>query len=243
MLYWKLIESHLSDPRIIISNESREYTFRQLHARVRSYSVFFRSRGLKAGDRVLIVDCEPLETVVLLLACISEGLVFVPVSRHMGTKERDEIVESCSPALILDGEEDPTTEEVWDEEACIKDRKQYPEDTLVYIIYTSGTEGTAKGVCGSQKQILFCSDVINRRLGNNPGDRILCSLPLTFDYGLYQVFLAFMSGAQLYLSSREMLQRIPYLLKKWKITGFPTLPTVAALLSESVSKEGAVLHP
>ncbi len=230
MLYWKLIESHLSDPRIIISNESREYTFRQLHARVRSYSVFFRSRGLKAGDRVLIVDREPLETVVLLLACISEGLVFVPVSRHMGTKERDEIVESCSPALILDGEEDPTTEEVWDEEACIKDRKQYPEDTLVYIIYTSGTEGTAKGVCGSQKQILFCSDVINRRLGNNPGDRILCSLPLTFDYGLYQVFLAFMSGAQLYLSSREMLQRIPYLLKKWKITGFPTLPTVAALL-------------
>ena len=83
MLYWKLIESHLADPRIIISNGSQEYTFRQLHARVRSYGAFFRSRGLKAGDRVLIVDREPLETVVLLLACISEGLVFVPVNRHM----------------------------------------------------------------------------------------------------------------------------------------------------------------
>lgn len=231
MLYWKLIESHLTDPRIIISNESREYTFRQLHVRVRSYSAFFRSRGLKAGDRVLMVDREPLETVVLLLACISEGLVFVPVSRHMRTKDRDEIVKSCSPALILDGTVDHAAEEVWNEEACIKDRKQYPEDTLVYIIYTSGTEGTAKGVCGSQKQILFCSDAINRRLGNNPGDRILCSLPLTFDYGLYQVFLAFMSGAQLYLCSGEMLQRIPYFLRKWKITGFPTLPTVVTLLA------------
>lgn len=233
MLYWKLIESHLADPRIIISNESRGYTFRQLHARVRSYSAFFRSRGLKAGDRVLMADREPLETVVLLLACISEGLVFVPVSRHMRMKDRDEIVKSCSPALILDGTADLAAEEIGNEEACIKSRKQYPEDTLVYIIYTSGTEGTAKGVCGSQKQILFCSDAINRRLGNNPGDRILCSLPLTFDYGLYQVFLAFMSGAQLYLSSGEMLQRIPYLLKKWKITGFPTLPTVAALLAKT----------
>lgn len=230
MLYWRLIESHLADPRIVISNGSEEYTFRQLHARVSSYGRFFRSRGLKAGDRVLIVDCEPLETVVLLLACISEGLVFVPVNRYMRTDERDAIVKSCSPTLILDGTEDLKTGVSWDEDACDRDRKQYPEDTLVYIIYTSGTEGTPKGVCGSQKQILFCSDAINRRLGNNPGDRILCSLPLTFDYGLYQVFLAFLSGAQLYLSSGEVLQRIPYLLKKWKITVFPALPTMAALL-------------
>lgn len=230
MLYWRLIESHLADPRTVISNGNREYTFRQLHARVRSYGALFRNRGLKAGDRVLIVDREPLETVVLLLACISEGLVFVPVNRHMRTEERDEIVKSCSPALILEGTEDPAPEETGKEETCIEDRKQYPEDTLVYIIYTSGTEGTPKGVCGSQKQILFCSDAINRRLGNNHEDRILCSLPLTFDYGLYQVFLAFLSGAQLYLSSGEVLQRIPYLLKKWKITAFPAMPTMAALL-------------
>lgn len=129
----------------------------------------------------------------------------------MTTDERDAVVKSCSPALILDGSADPEAETAWDEDACIEDRKQYPEDTLVYIIYTSGTEGTPKGVCGSQKQILFCSDAINRRLGNNPEDRILCSLPLTFDYGLYQIFLAFLSGAQLYLSSGEVLQRIPYL--------------------------------
>ena len=230
MLYWRLIESHLTDPRIVISDGSREYTFHQLHARVRSYGAFFRSRGLKAGDRVLIVDREPLETVVLLLACISEGLVFVPVNRHMRTEERGEIVKSCSPALILEGPEDLAAEETGKEEIWIEDRKQYPEDTLVYIIYTSGTEGAPKGVCGSQKQILFCSDAINRRLGNNYGDRILCSIPLTFDYGLYQVFLAFLSGAQLYLSSGEMLQRIPYLLKKWKITAFPALPTMASLL-------------
>ena len=228
MLYWRLIESHLADSRIVISNGSQEYTFRQLHARARSYGIFFCNRGLKAGDRVLIVDREPLETVVLLLACISEGLVFVPVNRHMGINERNEIVKSCSPALILDGTVD--LEVAWDEDTYIGDRKQYPKDTPVYIIYTSGTEGRLKGVCGSQKQILFCCDAINRRLENNPEDRILCSLPLTFDYGLYQVFLAFLSGAQLYLSSGEMLQRIPYLLKKWKITAFPTLPTMASLL-------------
>ena len=230
MLYWRLIESHLEDPRIVISDGSREYTFRQLHARARLYGAFFRGRGLKAGDRVLIVDREPLETVVLLLACISEGLVFVPVAGLMRAEERDKIVKSCSPALILDGVSDFADDASWGEEACIEDRKQYPEDTLVYIIYTSGTEGMPKGVCGSQKQILFCSDAINRRLGNSPCDRILCSLPLTFDYGLYQVFLAFLSGAQLYLSSGEVLQRIPYLLKKWKITAFPSLPTMASLL-------------
>ena len=227
MLYWRLIESHLTDPRIVISDGSREYTFHQLHARVRSYGAFFRSRGLKAGDRVLIVDREPLETVVLLLACISEGMVFVPVNRHTSMEERDEIIKSCSPALIIDSMEKPAGEAA---PTCAEDRKKYPENTPVYIIYTSGSEGAPKGVCGSQKQILFCCDAINRRLGNNPNDRILCSLPLTFDYGLYQVFLAFLSGAQLYLSTGEVLQRIPYLLKKWQITALPTLPTMAALL-------------
>lgn len=230
MLYSMLIESHLDEPRVIIADEEREYNFAQLHARVRSYSAFLRSRGLKKGDRVLIADREPLETVVLLLACISEGFVFVPMNKNTGHEDREEIINNCTPALIIDAGTDIPAELQTDTQNGIENRKKHSKDTLVYIIYTSGTEGKARGVCGKQSQILFCCDAINRRLGNNKNDRILCSLPLSFDYGLYQVFLAFMSGARLYLDCGEMLQHIPYLLRKWRITAFPTLPTTAALL-------------
>lgn len=228
MLYSELIESHLEDPRVVLSDGKTEYTFKQLHARARACGAYLRSRGVKTGDCVLIMDREPLETVVLLLACISEGIVFVPVSMHIGAEDREKIIQSCAPALIVDRE--TAIEDSISPNRVKENRKKLPVDTLVYILYTSGTEGRMKGVCGKQKQILFCTEAINKRIENSGKDRILCCLPLTFDYGLYQVFLAFMSGAQLYLDDGEMLQRIPYLLRQWKITAFPTLPTVAALL-------------
>ena len=140
---------------------------------------------------------------------------------------------SCKPAFILDSEIHALIVPPLVQSDTLYNRKKFSEDTLVYIIYTSGTEGKAKGVYASQKQILFCCNAINRRLKNSKKDRILCSLPLSFDYGLYQIFLAFLSGAELYLEKGEMLQRIPFLLRKWKITAFPTLPTVASLLTRT----------
>ncbi len=228
MLYYKLVEAHLKDARIAVSDGKQEYTFLQLHKRVRSCAAYLRSRGLLKGERVLLADLEPLETVVLLLACISEGYIFVPVGKQMTWEEREEIINSCSPTLVISGRTD--FEKAIVETEVVERRNRLPEDTPVYIIYTSGTEGRLKGVCGSQKQILFCSEAINRRLGNHENDRILCSLPLSFDYGLYQVFLALLSGARLYLHAGDVLQSIPYVLREWKITGFPTLPSAAGLL-------------
>lgn len=230
MLYYRLIESHLADSRIVIADEKKGYTYQELHEKACLYIKYFRRKGLKTGDRLLITDSEPLETVVLLLACIAEGLIFVPVNRHIMEVDREEIIKNCTPSLIIDSAEDFISDMEEYGQSGLLDRKKCSKDTLVYIIYTSGTEGKAKGVCGSQKQILFCCDEINKRLNNSKDDRIFCGLPLSFDYGLYQVFLALVSGAKLYLDGGEVLQRIPFLLKKWKITAYPTLPTVAALL-------------
>ena len=48
---------------------------------------------------------------------------------------------------------------------------------------------------------------------------------------MYQVFLSFLSGAVLYLDRGDVIQRIPYLLSNWSITGFPTIPSVANSLN------------
>lgn len=61
-------------------------------------------------------------------------------------------------------------------------------------------------------------------------DRILCALPLSFDYGMYQVFLALFNGAELFLDASRVVQRIPYLIRYWEITVLPTIPTAAQFL-------------
>jgi len=68
-------------------------------------------------------------------------------------------------------------------------------------------------------------------LENRPDDIILNVLPLSFDYGLYQLLMAVKFGGTL-VQERSFLY--PYetidLLIKEKITGFPIVPTVAAIL-------------
>jgi len=105
-------------------------------------------------------------------------------------------------------------------------------NSLAAIIYTSGSSGTAKGVMLTHRNMTSAAGAISDYLGHHSEDIILSALPLSFDYGLYQVIMACERGAQLILERSFAL--LPKLLKRLaacKVTGFPCLPTVAALLA------------
>lgn len=102
---------------------------------------------------------------------------------------------------------------------------------LASIIYTSGSTGTPKGVMATHLNVVSAVNSINTFLQNSASDIVLNVLPLSFDYGLYQIFLMFACGGTLVLEKRF---GYPYdLLKKLetsKVTGFPLVPTIASLL-------------
>lgn len=105
---------------------------------------------------------------------------------------------------------------------------------LAAVIYTSGSTREPRGVMLPHRQMLFATGAINAVIKNTPEDIVLCGLPLSFDYGLYQIFLTFQVGAKLVLErdfSHPMA--IPYLLKTHEITGFPGVPAIFALLLRS----------
>jgi acyl-coenzyme A synthetase/AMP-(fatty) acid ligase len=107
-------------------------------------------------------------------------------------------------------------------------------DLPAFLIYTSGSTGTPKGVICPHRQVLFATRAINSVLRNTPNDVILCGLPLSFDYGLYQIFLSFDSGALLVLEpSFQNPLVIPGLLQRWGVTGFPGVPSLFASLLRS----------
>jgi amino acid adenylation domain-containing protein len=104
---------------------------------------------------------------------------------------------------------------------------------LAVIIYTSGSSGSPKGVMLTHSNMLAASGSINSYLCNTETDVLLCALPLSFDYGLYQMILAFQVGARLVLErSFKLLPQILSKLDKEGVTAFPCVPTVAALLDE-----------
>ena len=63
---------------------------------------------------------------------------------------------------------------------------------------------------------------------------ILDVLPLSFDYGLYQVFLAFRAGARLVLERSFVYPTLMLdLLVRERVTALPVVPMIAAMLLQA----------
>jgi acyl-CoA synthetase (AMP-forming)/AMP-acid ligase II len=102
---------------------------------------------------------------------------------------------------------------------------------LATIIYTSGSTGEPKGVMSAHCNVVAAARSITQYLQNTPDDIILDTLPLSFDYGLYQVFMAALFGGTVVLEpSFAFPYRVLERLVQEHVTGFPIVPTVAALL-------------
>jgi long-chain acyl-CoA synthetase len=127
---------------------------------------------------------------------------------------------------------------------------------LAALIYTSGSTGRPKGVMMTHANILAATTSINSYLQNGPDDAILDVLPLSFDYGLYQLFLAMQSGARVLLERSFAFPTVMLeLMARERVTALPIVPMIAALLLKHdlapydlgalryITNTGAVLPP
>lgn len=102
---------------------------------------------------------------------------------------------------------------------------------LAALIYTSGSTGKPKGVMLTHLNIVSAATSITTYLENTADDVILNVLPLSFDYGLYQVLMAFKVGATIVLErSFTYPHAVIEKLVREKVTGFPIVPTISAIL-------------
>jgi amino acid adenylation domain-containing protein len=102
---------------------------------------------------------------------------------------------------------------------------------LACLIYTSGSTGDPKGVMSDHSNVVFATDSITAYLENVEEDVVINVLPLSFDYGLYQLLMVFRFGGTLvlekgFLYPAAMLKRI----ERERVTGLPGVPTIFAVL-------------
>ena len=103
---------------------------------------------------------------------------------------------------------------------------------MAAILYTSGSTGRPKGVVLSHRNMLAGALSVSGYLRNTPEDRILCVLPLSFDYGLSQLTTAFASGACAVLMNYLLLRDIVEAVEQEAITGLAAVPPLWVQLSQ-----------
>ena len=136
---------------------------------------FLRDRGLKPGDRCVLLAHNSVRWVAMDLAILSEGLIAVPLYARQAPAELAGMMKDCSPALLVCGDVDlqgaiasvwpaappsVTLDEIFSEiedydisseaeaeaTAAAKVPRPLQDADPAAIIYTSGTSGEPKGV-------------------------------------------------------------------------------------------------
>ena len=238
MLYNALITSHIDDnTSIVLTDMTKQYTYTQIDQICHRVGCQLKRYGVKPLDRVIIRADRTLDTVLIILSCIRLGVCFIPVSPAVSEEMLLDIIKDSSPVLVVGSFEQDAImqclpvallQDISDEEES--PNSELEEDTIVYILYTSGSTGIPKGVVAPMKNVEFCVYAINERIKNTANDKILCCLPLSFDYGLYQIFLALSAGACLVVAPEVPLPQIVSFLAKEEITGFPAMPAMLNML-------------
>lgn len=102
---------------------------------------------------------------------------------------------------------------------------------MAALIYTSGSTGDPKGVLHTHQSMVFALGSLIEYLRLSAEHRILCVLPLAFDYGLYQLLMSVSVGATLVLERSftypvQIFKRI----EEFEVTVFPGVPTIFAMM-------------
>lgn len=138
-------------------------------------------------------------------------------------KKPEEIVGSSGRQLFF--------QDIQEEYSGVRQQCNLTGRELACLIYTSGSTGEPKGVMSGHDNMVFASGSIISYLENESRDIVMNVLPLSFDYGLYQLLMTFRFGGTLVLEkSFAFPAKALKLMDSETVTGFPGVPTIFSIL-------------
>lgn len=234
-------------------------TYAELDAMSDRLAAGLRARGIGRDDRVLVFLDNCWEAAVAIFAVLKAGATFSPINASTKSDKLAYIAGNCGAAAVISQprlaavvaesltlgarfplvaltEPSPLLPDAADFGELLQTTVIGPchigiDLDLAMLIYTSGSTGRPKGVMMTHRNIEAAATSITTYLANTSDDVILNVLPLAFDYGLYQLLMSVKVGATLVLEkSFAFPQAIFATMRAEKVTGFPLVPTMAAMI-------------
>jgi amino acid adenylation domain-containing protein len=232
------------DKTAIVCGEARP-SYRELALRAAGLARELKRRGVRRGGRVVLFLQNSPEVVIGVFGVLAAGGVFCIVNPGTKADKLAYILNNARAcALITEPRLAAAASEAVSRAPSVENVLVTPIDLsdearpqggialdLATIIYTSGSTGFPKGVMMTHANVVAAATSITAYLESRADDVVLCVLPMAFDYGLYQALMCAKVGATLVLEKSftypaVVLER----LREERVTGFPLVPTLAAML-------------
>jgi len=210
-------------------------TYARLDRHATYLAQILRSHGVGVGDHVGVFVRRSVPMIVGILATLKVGAAYVP--QHVGVAPDSQLQFVCRTAAMkvvltlselvpqlpsFDGGEDkspgtaPVVVDIQEAMAASRSadfveplvtRRLTPDNTC-YIIFTSGTTGTPKGVQVTHRNVTNLLLTSPGNLGMAPGLRVGQILSIQFDMGAWEMLGCLMNGATLVLRGKSIQQTV-----------------------------------
>ncbi|TSE34915.1 malonate--CoA ligase [Tepidimonas charontis] len=233
------------------------YTWRDLDRGSAMLANELIGRGLVPGARLVAQVDKSVEALMLYLAALRAGLVYVPLNTAYQPAEVAYFIDNAEPAAVVCTPDrfgwvsklafragaqavytlGPDRQGTLLERAAHRADTQTPvpvgRDALASIIYTSGTTGRSKGAMLTHGNLLANAQTLRTYWGWQPQDVLIHVLPIFHVHGLFvAVHGALLNGSpMLWAAKFDPRLVLDWLPRATVFMGVPTLYT--RLLSES----------
>ncbi|MGP0093189.1 MAG: AMP-binding protein [Xanthobacteraceae bacterium] len=236
--------------------EGSTISYGEMLARTAQIARVLRAVGAQAGGRVAAKVAKSPEQILLYLACLRAGLVYVPINPDFKTAETAHILHDAEPEVVIGtpGEEDALralapaarTLRILSLDAsgagslmaaAAAECAEFEEpavrgDDLAVILYTSGTTGRPKGAMLSHGNIAANGLSLSAFWRFTSADVLLHALPAFHSHGLFvSLSCTLLSTSSVILCDRFNLDQTISLMPR--VTVFMGVPTMYTRLVTS----------
>ena len=209
---YALLEAHFPADRSAACLETPDgavWTFAGVEAESARYANLMRERGVAPGDRVAVQVEKSPRALILYLACLRAGAVYLPLNPAYPERELDYFLGDAEPRMVVVRPEslnglarlcerhsiaEPLTLGTGDDGDLVAAGRSMPDifDTveresgdLAALLYTSGTTGKPKGAMLTHANLYSNARVLHAAWGFQEGDVLLHMLPIFHTHGLF----------------------------------------------------------
>ncbi|MBQ0713508.1 MAG: malonyl-CoA synthase [Porticoccus sp.] len=194
---------------VFLEHERGNLFYSQIQNETGQLTALLKQLGVKKGDRVIVQVDKSAEAVLLYLACLRAGAIFIPLNTGYTAKEVDYFIDNANPHLIvcrpqdldaitasakalnvphvmtLDDQGSGSLIEGKNNAPCSNDIERCEGSDVACILYTSGTTGRPKGAMLSHDNLSSNANVLHSYWHWEDGDVLLHALPIFHVHGLF----------------------------------------------------------
>jgi long-chain acyl-CoA synthetase len=242
-----LTDSSKADPeKLALIDDDSKFTFSQLEEKVIKFSSFLNQFKEKSVISILFENTS--EFVISYLGIINSGCVAHLIPTGISQSNLQNQISSAQPKLILSSNsyfnqiDDIELENLEKlkfsdvKEISSKNKTPSPTD-YAYLIYTSGTTSTPKGVPITHSSCIFSTKNIAKTLHYSKNDVDLLPLQMSHSFGLGCLHTSLYVGSTLVLQKNSKPTDILESIKKHNITTLAAIPSTLSNITSNITDD------